>query len=379
MDLTSGAHRTRQESMGDHMRQEHESGGPSTTRRHVLGAAGLGIAAAAMPGGVLAGAAAQASAARTDLIRKPIPGTGELVHAIGLGTFMTFDTVPGARRDHLREVLRRYWAAGGRLVDTSPLYGASEANVAHFASELRIKREMFVTNKVWSTGEHLWDDSHAERSLRRSVARLADDGKLEVVQCHNLVNVDCHVPLFHAWKKEGRIRYLGVTHHDPNYFAALAQWVERGNLDFIQVRYTIATRQAEQRILPAALANGVAVLGAMPLEKARLHKLVEGLPVPGFAQDFGIRTWSEYFLKWIVAHPAITAALPATTNPDHLLENVAAMRGPLPDPDLRDRMLRYMQTVPGFDQIETMPWYPGKRFDGLVSRAQAEVLKRQNS
>ncbi|MGP4020578.1 aldo/keto reductase [Saccharopolyspora sp. 5N708] len=348
------------------MPQENQ---PSTaTRRQVLAAAALGAAGTVLP--------ASTASAAGELITRPIPGTGERLNAVGLGTFMTFDTVPGAPTANLREVLRRYWEIGGRIVDTSPLYGASEANLAAFAAEMDIKSEMFVTNKIWATGEYLWDDGVAARSLRNSVARLSDDGKIEVVQCHNLVNVDCHVPLLHAWKKEGRVRYLGVTHHDVNYYGPLASWVERGELDFVQVRYSIATRQAEERILPAAADRGVAVLVCMPLEKARLHHLVAGREVPGFAREFGIRTWAEYFLKWIISHPAVTCALPATTNPDHLLDNVAAMRGPLPDPELRNRMLRHVESIPGFDRLEAMPWYPGKRFNGLVSRAQAEMRRR---
>ncbi|RBM17235.1 aldo/keto reductase [Prauserella sp. PE36] len=352
------------------------TGKSPVSRRRVLGAAAAGTALTALGRAPSAQARPAPADRHDDLIRKPVPGSGELLSAIGLGTFMTFDTAPGARRAHLREVLRLYHENGGRVVDTSPLYGAAEDNVGHFASSLRIKEDLFVTNKVWTTGDYLWDDSLAARSLRNSVARLSDDGRIELIQCHNLVNVDCHVPLFHAWKKEGRIRYLGVTHHDLSYYDALAHWVEVGDLDFVQVRYTMATRLAEERILPAAADRGVAVLVCMPLEKGRLHQIVHGLPVPGFAQRIGITSWAEYFLKWTISHPAVTCALPATTNPAHLLENVAAMRGTLPDPDLRERMYAHVKNLPGFDRIERMPWYPGKRFDGLVSRAQAEMRRR---
>ncbi|TQM11463.1 aryl-alcohol dehydrogenase-like predicted oxidoreductase [Pseudonocardia kunmingensis] len=350
----------------------------TATRRQFLGAAGLGAAAAVLPACTTAPSVAAGAGVSTqsDLIRREIPGTGESVNVIGLGTFMTFDTVPEAPLDHLREVMRRYWEAGGRVVDTSPLYGAAESNVATIASELNIRNEMFVTNKVWATGGYLWDDSVADQSLANSATLLSDDGVIEAIQCHNLVNVDCHIPLFHAWKQEGRIRYLGATHHDLLYYPALARWVENGDLDFVQVRYSMSTRQAEERILPAAADNGVGVLVCMPLEKARLHGLVGDRPLPDFALEFGMQTWSEFFLKWVVSHPGVTCALPATTNPDHLLENVAAMRGPLPDARMRDQMLRHMESIPGFDQLESMPWYPGKTFDGLISRAQAATRRR---
>jgi diketogulonate reductase-like aldo/keto reductase len=147
----------------------------------------------------------------------------------------------------LREVTRRFWAAGGRVFDTSPLYGMAEVNVGQFASALGINDKMFVSNKLWATGEYLEDDRAGEDGLRLSRERLWRD-KIDLMLCHSLVNVDVMVPLMHAWKKEGRIRYLGVTHYELPYFEALAQWVEKGDLDVVQVHYSIAIRQAEERM-----------------------------------------------------------------------------------------------------------------------------------
>jgi diketogulonate reductase-like aldo/keto reductase len=251
----------------------------------------------------------------------------------------------------------------------------AEVNLGDFATALGINDQMFVTNKIWSTGEYLADDSHAERSLKLSMERLWRD-RIDVMQCHSLVNVEVIVPLMHAWKKEGRVRYVGVTHHEPAYFGVLTDWVERGNLDFVQVHYSIHTRMVEERLLPAAADRGVAVLVNMPLEKARLHKVVEGRPLPSFAKELGIETWSQFFLKWVISHPAVTCALPATSNPDHLMENVGAMRGPLPDRAMRARMLRHMESIPGFDRLDSMPWYPGKSYPGVIGRAQAELRSR---
>jgi diketogulonate reductase-like aldo/keto reductase len=313
--------------------------------------------------------------ARDDLIVRKIPKGEDVLPAIGLGTFMTFDLLPGARRDDLLEVTRRFWAAGGRVFDTSPLYGMAEVNVGQFASALSINDKMFVSNKLWATGEFLADDRQGEDSLRLSRERLWRD-KIDLMLCHSLVNVDIMVPLMHAWKKEGRIRYLGVTHYELPYFEALAQWVEKGNLDVVQVHYSIATRQAEERIIPAAADRGTAVAVNMPLEKARLHKLVEGRPLPDFAKEFGATTWSSFFLKWVISNPAVTMALPATTNPDHVVENVAAMRGPLPDSAMRKRMVAYMETVPGFATLAAMPWYPGKTFRGVIALGQAAIRGR---
>jgi diketogulonate reductase-like aldo/keto reductase len=344
-------------------------------RRTLIQGAGAGVVAGPMRAAQAAPVAGQSATPENDLIVRKIPKGEDVLPAIGLGTFMTFDLIPGARRDHLLEVTRRFWAAGGRVFDTSPLYGMAEVNVGQFASALDISDKMFVSNKLWATGEYLADDRQGEDSLRLSRERLWRD-KIDLMLCHSLVNVDIMVPLMHAWKKEGRIRYLGATHYELPYFEALAQWVEKGNLDVVQVHYSIATRQAEERIIPAAVDRGTAIAVNMPLEKARLHKLVEGRPLPGFAKEFRAETWSSFFLKWVISNPAITVALPATTNPDHLSENVAAMRGPLPDAAMRKRMVAHMETVPGFATVGDMPWYPGKTFPGVIAQGQAAIRSR---
>jgi diketogulonate reductase-like aldo/keto reductase len=348
-------------------------------RRDLLKIAGLGLAASAtMPFGaalVSAPAHAQQALQPANLHTRAVPRSGEVLPAIGLGTFLTFDVVPGGKRDHLLEVVRRFWQGGGRVLDTSPLYGMAEVNVGDFLAMLGIADQAFVANKIWSTGEYLADDSHAARSFATSQQRLWRE-RMDVIQCHSLVNVDVAVPLMKAWKKEGRVRYIGVTHHEPEYFDLLAQWIGRGDLDFVQVHYSIHTRQAEERVLRAAADQGVAVLVNMPLEKARLHKIVEGRPLPDFARELGITTWSQYFLKWVIANPAVTCAMPATANPEHQTENMAALRGPLPDREMRARMLRHMEGIPGFDRLASMPWYPDKTYPGVIGQAQRSLRGR---
>jgi diketogulonate reductase-like aldo/keto reductase len=344
-------------------------------RRALIQAAGAGVVAGSMRVAQAAPNTGRGGVAAEDLIVRKIPKGEDVLPAIGLGTFITFDLLPGARRDHLLEVTRRFWAAGGRVIDTSPLYGMAEVNIGHFASSLGIADKMFVSNKVWATGEYLADDRQAEGSLRLSRERLWRD-KIDLMLCHSLVNVDIAAPLMHAWKTEGRIRYFGVTHYELPYFEALAQWVEKGNLDVVQVHYSIATRQAEERIIPTAADRGTAVAINMPLEKARLHKLVEGRPLPDFAKEFEAETWSAFFLKWVISNPAVTVALPATTNPDHLMENVAAMRGRLPDAAMRKRMVSYMETIPGFGTIGDMPWYPEKNYIGVIAQGQTAIRNR---
>ena len=270
--------------------------------------------------------AAQAQAAAGSLIARKLPRSDERLPAVGLGTYLTFDVLPGKPRGHLKEVMRRFYEGGGRVVDTSPLYGMSEISVGDFASAMGVTDELFITNKVWTTGEYLGDDSHARRSLEQSKQRLWRE-KLDVMQVHSLVNVDIMVPLLNAWKQEGRIRNVGVTHHELPYFGALASWVERGQIDFVQVHYSIHTRQAEDRILKAAADRGIAVLVNMPFEKARLFKIVEGQKLPDFAREFGAENWAQFFLKWVISHPAMTCVIPATTNPDHMSENIGAIEG----------------------------------------------------
>ena len=337
-------------------------------RRDFLKSVGLGAAATALPASMLVPAAAHAQS--TDLITKKVPRTGEVLPAIGLGTYLTFDVIPGRPRDNLREVMKRFWEGGGRVVDTSPLYGTGEISVGDFATSMGVGDQLFIANKIWSTGEFLADDSHMRRSLEQSMQRLWRE-KIEVMQVHSLVNVDQVLPVLANWKKEGRIRHLGVTHHELPYFGALASYVERGAVDFVQVHYSIAIRQAEERILPAALDKGVAVLVNMPFEKARLFEVVKGQPLPAFAREIGAENWAQFFLKWVISHPAVTCAIPATNNPAHQAENIGALRGPLPDREMRARMLKHMESLPGFDKVGAMAPYPGKTYDGIIRRAQA--------
>ncbi|KAF0178335.1 MAG: putative oxidoreductase aryl-alcohol dehydrogenase like protein [Nitrospirae bacterium] len=337
------------------------------SRRDFLKTAGLGLAVAAATSGALF---SRDAAARTSgVITRKVPRTGEELPAIGLGTYLTFDVIPGQPREFIREVMRRFWEGGGRVVDTSPLYGSGEISVGDYATALGITDKMFIANKIWSTGEFLADESHAHRSLEQSMQRLWRS-RIDVMQVHSLVNVDVIVPILRGWKKEGRIRYLGVTHHELPYFPALANWVEKGDLDFVQVHYSIHTRLAEERILPAALDKGTAVLVNMPFEKARLFRIVEGRRLPDFAREIGAENWAQFFLKWVISHPAITCAIPATTNPEHQSQNIGALRGPLPDKEMRARMVKHMETIPGFDKLAEMPPYLGKTYNGIIRRAQ---------
>lgn len=322
-----------------------------------------------------AGATTAASDSRP-IITRTIGATGETLPAIGLGTFLVFDTLPGAKRDNLREVLKTYFDAGARLVDTSPLYGSAQYTLGQFATALGITDQLFIANKVWSTGEYLADESHARRSLELSQGLLWRE-TIDAMHIHSLVNIESLVPILRAWKKESRIRYIAISQYENIFHDAVLGVMSRGGIDMVQINYSIFNRAAENRILPMARDRGMAVLANMPFEKARLFQLVQGRPVPEFARDFA-STWAEFFLKWVIAHPAVTCVLPATSNPEHAVQNVRALRGPLPDQATRQRMVQHMESLPGFDRIASVPWYPGKdaQYQGLIRRQQGLLRQR---
>lgn len=366
-----------------HKKHAHSSNPQLFSRRTVIKAMGLGAATTTFTSLALGGdRSAQSQVERNQtvqnsteqinttqpsgVITKSIPRTNEVVPAIGMGTFLTFDVLSDQPRDHLQDVMRRFWQGGGQMIDVSPLYGMSEINVGEFAAALNITDDLFITNKIWATGEYLGDDSHALRQLEQSMQRLSRD-RIDAMQVHSLVNVEMVIPFLREWKQDGRIRYLGVTHHDlPLYAAPITRWIKNGELDFVQVRYSIFERGVEERILPAAADQGTAVLVNMPFEKARLFEVVQGHPLPDFASEIGCENWAQFFLKYVISHPAVTCAIPATTNPAHVTENLGAMREPLPDQAMRARMVRHMESLPGFGNLAQIPWYPGKQFSGMV-------------
>ncbi|MDQ1079671.1 aldo/keto reductase [Pseudoroseomonas cervicalis] len=351
-------------------------------RRGLLGAAGAAAALglAGRPGSARAQSAAPAATATAPMepvITRRIGRTGREVTALGLGTFLTFDLLPGQPRDRLRAVMARYLAGGGGVVDTSPLYGSAETSVGAFLSEMPEGRGVFLANKIWSTGEYLGDTSHAQRSLEQSRLRVWRD-TIDLMQCHSLTNAPVIVPLLQGWKREGLIGHVGVTHHESGFQPELARFVESGAVDVVQTNYSIYDRAAEERLLPAAADRGVGVLVNLPLEKARLMRVVEGRALPDFAREFGATSWAQFFLKWVIAHPAVSCVLCGTSDPAHMADNLQALRGPLPDAAMRQRMLRHMETIPGFGRIGAMPWYPGKeaQYQGQIRQAQARARAR---
>ena len=297
------------------------------SRRQVLRAAAGGAALALMG----------QQAMGQSILRKPILRSGELLPVIGLGTWQSFDVGPGsAERAPLKEVLREFVQRGGRVIDSSPMYGRSETVVGDLAAELGIDKQMFVATKVWTSGRDA-----GIRQMEESFHRLRVK-KVDLMQVHNLVDYRSHLTTLRKWRDEGKIRYLGVTHYNAGAYADLARVLATEELDFVQLNYSIAERDAEERLLPLAAEKRVAVLVNRPFAEGALFNQIRGKTLPPWAKEIGCTSWAQYFLKFIIAHPAVTCAIPATSKISHLIDNMQAGASPLPDARMRAQMARYL-------------------------------------
>jgi aryl-alcohol dehydrogenase-like predicted oxidoreductase len=275
------------------------------------------------------------------MLERTIPRTGQSLAAVGLGTWQTFDVGAGeAERAPLAEVLRRFFAGGGRVVDTSPMYGRAESVVGDLLARDPPPAPPFLATKVWTTGR-----AAGESQMRDSMRRLRAL-RLDLLQVHNLLDWETHLPALRAWREQGRIRYLGVTHYALSSFPQLERLLRSEQLDFVQLPYSLATREAEKRLLPAAAETGTAVLVMRPFEEGSLFGAVRGRPLPAWAAEIGATSWAQVFLKFVLAHPAVTCVIPATSRPEHLAENLGAGVGPLTDERLRRRMVEAVSRSP---------------------------------
>ena len=280
----------------------------------------------------LAGAALlPVTAALAPVLERPIPATGERIPAIGMGTWLTFDVAPGADRDARLAVLREFFAGGGTLLDSSPMYGYAEAALGELVPKARPAR-VFNATKVWTPtrflGVRQMEESFAHWGVRR----------FDLMQVHNMLDWETHLATLKEWKASGRIRYLGITTSHGRRHDALEAAMRRERLDFVQFSYSFADRDAEKRLLPLAQDRGAAVIVNRPFDGGALFGAVKGKALPGWARDIDCANWAQAFLKFVVSHPAVTCAIPATTSPAHMREDVGALQGRLPDAALRRRM-----------------------------------------
>jgi diketogulonate reductase-like aldo/keto reductase len=271
------------------------------------------------------------------VLRKPIPRSGELLPVIGLGTWQTFDVgVGAAERAPLKEVLREFVKSGGAVIDSSPMYGRSESVAGEIAAELGIHKQLFVATKVWTSGRDA-----GIRQMEESFRRLRVE-KLDLMQIHNLLDYRTHLATLRKWRDDGKIRYLGVTHYHAGAYPELAGVMATEELDFVQLNYSMAERDAEERLLPLAAEKGIAVLVNRPFAEGALFNQTRGKTLPSWAKEVGCASWAQFFLKFIIGHPAVTCVIPATSKVSHLSDNMQAGPGPLPDARMRAQMVQYL-------------------------------------
>lgn len=301
------------------------------TRRQVVSAAALTLAGCGR-----APAEAQEPKMPTEpLLTRAIPSSGEALPIVGLGTWQAFDVATGGPDwAQAGEALAAFARAGGKVVDSSPMYGRAEAAIGALAAERRLRPDLFLATKVWTRGRAAGEAQIAAShdKLRASV--------IDLTQVHNLLDLDAHMPTLRAAKAAGTIRYVGVTHYEESAYDALEAAMRRHELDFIQINASVAEREAEARILPLAAERGLAVLINRPFAGGDLFGRVRRLPLPGWAPEIGATSWAQVLLKYVLANPAVTCAIPGTRNPRYVLDNLGAATGPLPDEAQRRRIVQ---------------------------------------
>jgi len=271
------------------------------------------------------------------ILKRPIPRSGELLPVVGVGTWQTFDVGANApERAGLTNVLRLLVESGGSVVDSSPMYGKSEGVVGDLAAELGLREKLFYATKVWTNGREA-----GIRQMEDSL-RLMRTPRMDLMQVHNLQDVSVHARTLREWKVAGRIRYAGITHYHSGAYGELERLVKTREWDFVQFNYSMAEREAEARLLPACIESGTAVLVNRPFSQGSLFPKVKGKPLPGWAAEFDCTSWAQYFLKYLLANPAVTCVIPGTSRTAHVTDNLGAGMGRLPDAAMRRRMSEYL-------------------------------------
>ena len=284
----------------------------------------------------------EARATHTPLTRA-IPQSGERIPAVGLGTWQAFDICgDAAARAEAARALARFVELGGTLIDSSPMYGSAESAVGELSVELGVHQRLFLATKVWTSGRQA-GIRQMEESTRRM--RVTNDRPLDLMQVHNLVDARTHLAVLRERKAAGRIRYLGLTHYHEGAYAELEQLVRESRPDFVQLNYSLAERSAEARLLGVAAGNGAAVIVNRPFAEGAMFRQVRGKTLPAWAADLDCSSWAQFFLKWILSHPAVTCAIPGTRSARHIEDNLTAGTGRLPDAAIRRKMTEYFDTL----------------------------------
>ncbi|MGZ5135478.1 MAG: aldo/keto reductase [Flavitalea sp.] len=275
-----------------------------------------------------------------EMVLRSIPSSGEKIPAIGMGTWLTFDAGNSeAKRKSLKEVLRIFHEGGGKLIDSSPMYGSSETVAGDLVADLKIRNQIFFATKVWTSGE-----SNGIRQMQDSFKKM-QTARMDLMQVHNLVDAKTHLKTLRNWKAQGKIRYFGITHYLVSEYPELMRLVKSEKPDFVQFNYNIGVRDAEQQLLPFCQDHGVAVINNRPFDGGNLFNRIKGKSLPIWAKDSGINNWAQYFLKYIISHQAVTCAIPATSKPEHMKENINAVYGALPDTATRKKMVEFFDKM----------------------------------
>jgi diketogulonate reductase-like aldo/keto reductase len=310
----------------------------SLSRRKFLGSL-AGVSVLALTGGFPA--RVQASEPGTgSLLTKTIPSTGESIPVVGMGTWITFNV--GEDRDlrnHRTEILRIFFARGGGVIDCSPMYGSSADVLGYGLERIENTQNLFSASKVWT-----WFTANGPEQMEEQRRRWGVES-FDLMQVHNLLSWQGHLKTLRNYKAQGKIRYLGVTTSHGRRHEELERIMRNEPLDFVQLTYNILDREAEDRLLPLAKERGIAVIANRPYRRKALFHRFQHQPLPDWAGEAGAKNWAEFFLKFIVSHPAITCAIPATSQIPHIKENMGALYGHLPDQKMRQRMIEYVESL----------------------------------
>ncbi|MCB1141413.1 MAG: aldo/keto reductase [Leptospiraceae bacterium] len=266
-----------------------------------------------------------------------IPSTGEKLNPVGLGTYIKFDVEPDeVNLSKLQKLMEAFIQNGGSIIDSSPMYGNSEKILGLLSERIPLLKKHFLATKVWTSGKEsgISQMTHSLQLLNRN--------EIELMQIHNLVDFKSHLKTLYDWKERGRIKYIGITHYLDSAHDRLIDILKPESIDFVQFNYSIGDRNAEKRLLPFCRDNKIATIINEPFEKGSLFRSVKGKALPEIARDYGISTWAQYFLKYILSHPAVTCVIPATSKVNHLLENLEAGKGNYPGEAEKKEMLKIL-------------------------------------
>ena len=301
-----------------------------TSRRTILKI--LGVSGLAPPMGL------QAVDIKNNMARRIIPSTGELLPVIGLGTSRVFDTDLNERSLNPRkEIVKALLDHGGSLIDTSPMYGKAEEVTGKIAQDLKVNDRLFLATKVWIEGKEAGEIQMKESSKKLNKAVI------DLMQIHNLLDWQTHIKTLYDWKEQGKINYIGISHFRSNAFSQIEKIITKERIDFAQFNYSLQEREAEKRLLPLCKERGVATLINRPFMRGKLFKAVARKKLPNWAYEYNINTWSQFFLKFILANPGVTTIIPATSDPSHMVDNLNGGIGLIPEMGLQKRMVEVVE------------------------------------